>query len=752
MPAIRVLFLWHMHQPFYKDLVTGNYRLPWVRMHALKDYYGMVRLFDEFPGVHATFNLVPSLLAQVQDYAAGTAKDPALDVVSRPAAELSSVERELALRALFLANERHMIGKFPRYQELNLKYSAYHRDPARAERHFSVQDLADLQVLSQMAWCDEYYFERPDTVCSQLAKKGRDFTDEDRRALLSEGLEIIRAVIPAYRAAADKGQIELSTSPYYHPILPLLCDTDVGRESSAGLALPLQRFARPEDAAEQLRLALSSHQELFGKRPNGVWPSEGSVSEEVVRIAQRQGVRWMATDEGVLGRSLGSRFDRTSDGVLLPEGAHRLFNIYRYENGDSAMHLVFRDHALSDLIGFVYSGMPAREAAAHFLERLKLSARPVLAQGRDAVVPIILDGENAWEHFPMSGREFLRRMYDGLQSDPAFEALAVSECIERQKTEAIVPLRKLVPGSWIQANFNIWIGAAEDNRSWDCLSAARDAYAKHSAAVPEDKRNLAWQELLIAEGSDWNWWYGPEHSTANDRDFDELYRKHLANVYTALGLAPPEELAQPIRYAYARPAFHPQTAYIRPRIDGAAAGYFDWLGAAQYSADLRSAAMHGKTFLLQAAYLGQDAENLYCRVDFTDAAFQSQGDKWVLGDYELSVALRRTSSGGPVMRLRIAAELGASGLRSFTAQLLPEGADIGTDCSSSLEASVGRLFQVRLPLRTLPARNGDSILLRATLWKEKLPMDVIPAEGEMKLTLASEQELAAITSKELWKA
>lgn len=741
-----------MHQPFYKDLVTGTYRLPWVRMHALKDYCGMVRLFDEFPGVHATFNLVPSLLAQIQDYAAGSAKDPALEVVSRPAAELSSMEREFALRALFLANERHMIGRFPRYQELNLKYSAYHRDPARAERHFSSQDFADLQVLSQLAWCDESYFERPDTVCSQMLKKGRDFTDEDRRALLSEGLEIIRAVIPAYRSAAEKGQIELSSSPYYHPILPLLCDTDVGRESSAGLALPLRRFVHPEDAAEQLRLGLESHQQLFGKRPNGIWPSEGSVSEEVLRIAHRHGVQWMATDEGVLGRSLGYHFDRTSDGVLLPEGAQRLYNMYRYEAGGSAMHLVFRDHVLSDLIGFVYSGMPAREAAAHFLERLKQSAKPVLAQGRDAVVPIILDGENAWEHFPQSGRDFLRRMYDGLQSNPAFECLTVSACIARQKPENIAPLRKLVPGSWIQANFNIWIGAAEDNRSWDRLSAARDTYAEHSASVPENKRNLAWQELLIAEGSDWNWWYGPEHSTANDRDFDELYRKHLANVYTALGLVPPEELAQPIRYAYARPTFHPQTAYIRPRIDGTAAGYFDWLGAAQYSADLRSAAMHGKTFLMQAAFLGQDAENLYCRVDFTDAAFHLQGDKKILGDYELSVALRRISSGGPALRMRIAAEIGASGLRSFTAQLMHEGEDAGTDCSGTLEASVGTLFQVRIPLRALQAKNGDNILLRATLWKEKLPMDVIPAEGEMKLSLASEQELAAITSKELWKA
>ena len=168
------------------------------------------------------------------------------------------------------------------------------------------------------------------------------------------------------------------------------------------------------------------------------------------------------------------------------------------------------------------------------------------------MVPIILDGENAWEYYPRSGREFLRRFYDALQNDPGMEAVTVSEAIARHKNAD--QLKSLVPGSWINANFNVWIGAPEDNKAWDYLYHARNFYAQAAPAPREEQRKLAFEEILIAEGSDWNWWYGPEHHSANDRDFDELYRKHLSNVYQALGGTPPDYLAQPI-IGGRRPAF-----------------------------------------------------------------------------------------------------------------------------------------------------------------------------------------------------
>ena len=257
----------------------------------------------------------------------------------------------------------------------------------------------------------------------------------------------------------------------------------MGAVSTPGLPLPQNRFRHPEDAREQLRRGLDLHQEVFGVRPVGVWPSEGSVSEEVFAIAQNLGVKWMATDEGVLGRSLGINFARDGEGRLFPENAEKLYTIHRFENGSTEMHLVFRDHTISDLIGFVYSGMPPQDAANHLMHNIKRAAQPVLDQGRDAVVSIILDGENAWEYYPQSGREFLRRFYDALQREPGVEAVTVSEAIARHRDFG--KLNSLVPGSWINANFNVWIGAPEDNRSWDYLYHARNFYTEAAPRASE---------------------------------------------------------------------------------------------------------------------------------------------------------------------------------------------------------------------------------------------------------------------------
>ncbi len=360
MPVIRIVFLWLMHQPFYKDLVTNEYRLPWVRLHALKDYYGMVKLLDEFPDIHQTFNMVPSLMTQIQDYVDGTANDPFLAVASKPAAELTEGEKRFSLQYLFQANADNLIGRYPRYRELYDRFGALGMDAVRALPEFSAQDFTDLQVLSQIAWFDEYFVDGPaaDAPVAELINKGRDFSVEDQRRVLDCERKILAAVLPVYRAAAETGSVEISTSPFYHPILPLVCDTDQGRVSSPGLPLPARGFRHPEDAAEQILRGLELHADVFGKRPVGLWPSEGSVSDEAVTIAHKQGVRWMATDEGVLGRSLGKYFERSREGRLLGNGAATLYNIHKYQSADAEMNMIFRDHSLSDLIGFVYAGMP----------------------------------------------------------------------------------------------------------------------------------------------------------------------------------------------------------------------------------------------------------------------------------------------------------------------------------------------------------------------------------------------------------
>ncbi|MGH9492710.1 MAG: glycoside hydrolase family 57 protein, partial [Terriglobales bacterium] len=694
MPKLRIVFLWHMHQPYYKDLVSGEYRLPWVRLHALKDYYGMVKLLDEFPEVHQTFNLVPSLIAQIEDYVAGSARDPFLEVAAKPARDLTPEERQFALQYLFQANQTHMIGRYPRYRQLWEQFRPQDRDLEQAVKQFQVQDFTDLQVLSQIAWLDEFFLDGPEIA--GLIRKGRDYSESDQQVVIGKQREFLAQVLPAYGAAAQRGSIEISTSPFYHPILPLLCDTDLGRVSSPGLPLPQERFQHPEDAEEQLRRGLALHERVLGMRPRGIWPSEGSVSDAVLAIAHRLGLNWVATDEGVLGRSLGSGLQRDAAGRLGAGAAERLYTLYRYEKGSTAVHMLFRDHALSDLIGFVYAGMPAAQAAADFIQRIRESAQPILSAGKDAVVSIILDGENAWEYYPRSGREFLRRVYDAIQTAPELEAVTVSEVIERHTDCG--RLASLTPGSWINANFNVWIGAPEDNRAWDYLSAARNLYAQAAPAAPEGQRALAFEELLIAEGSDWNWWYGPEHHSVNDRDFDELYRKHLSNVYQVLGEAPPDSLAQPILTGVSRPYFVPQTAYIHPRIDGELLGYFDWMGAAIYTADRRSSAMHGRRFLLDSAYAGIDEENLYARLDF------ARGGREGTLDIVLNLEAAHTASPVAHCRLRLDVSIAGGAIQAWKLERQDEGGEVASGSQpgeSGLEVRLRKILELKVPLAQL---------------------------------------------------
>jgi alpha-amylase/alpha-mannosidase (GH57 family) len=751
MPALRVILLWHQHQPFYKDLVTGEYRLPWTRLHALKDYYGMVKLLDEFPNVHQNFNLVPSLMVQIQDYADGTAQDPFLTVASKPAKDLSEQERRFALQYLFQANPQNLIGRYPRYKELWERFREHGDHAERAERYFQPQDFTDLQVLSQISWFDEFFLEEKDIAA--LVTKGRNYSLDDQKLVIARERELLGKVLPAHAEAAQKGSIELSATPFYHPILPLICDTNAGAASSPGLPLPQSRFRHPEDAREQLTRALDLHEKVFGIRPRGVWPSEGSVSEEVLAIAHSLGIQWMATDEEVLGRSSGAFFGRDSAGRLPAPLGEKLYNIHRYENGSAAMHLVFRDHTISDLIGFVYSGMPPADAARHLIGNIKEAAKPVLAKGRDAVVSIILDGENAWEYYPQSGREFLRRFYDGLQREAEVEAVTISEAIARHKDFGT--LTSLVPGSWINANFNVWIGAPEDNRAWDYLHQARDFYAQNAARAPEAQRKVAFDEILIAEGSDWNWWYGPEHHSANDRDFDELYRKHLSNVYQALGAVPPDYLAQPITGAEVRPSFVPQTAYIHPRVAGDKVRYFEWMGAAAYTADHRAGAMHGKQFLLDSVYAGIDSTHLYGRLDFKDKVPEA--------DFELVVNVESWARGEQRARrtLRVEASVHERRLRGWKIENGGEGHPLASfgQPDEGAKLALLRNFEFKLPLAWLLATpNPTSITaerkagatavaatsklrLRFSLWENRLPVDSLPLEGWIELQVVSEGDL-----------
>src|SRR5438552_11884463 len=366
---VRVAFLWHMHQPPYRDPLDGMVILPWVRLHALKDYLGMVRILEDTPSVHATFNLVPVLVDQVEACARGDHDDPHQRASMFPAAEMDEGQRLAALKWLFMAQEQNVVGRHPRFQELLAKRGPRKDECAlrAAAPHFSVPDLLDLQVLGKLAWFDLEWQEK-DPVVSALAAKGRGFTEADKRALAEREQALLGEILPAYRRAAERGQVELSASPYTHPILPLLCDTDAHREAHPEALLP-RRFRHPEDALDQIQRAQARHAQVFGRPPAGMWPSEGSVSEEAVLQMAKAGLRWTASDEAVLERSVGSMLQRDHAGVAQP--ADLLYRPWRRETAAGPIAMFFRDHTLSDLLGFTYSHHVPDDAATDLLQRLR---------------------------------------------------------------------------------------------------------------------------------------------------------------------------------------------------------------------------------------------------------------------------------------------------------------------------------------------------------------------------------------------
>ncbi len=736
---IRVCFLWHMHQPFYKDLITGEYRMPWTRLHALKDYLGMVEILRDFPEVRLTFNLVPSLMAQIEEYAAGAVREPLLELARKPADSLDPDEKLTALSYLFQANLENLIWRYPRYKQLHELYQLGGFAAERALPLFSTRDFADLQVLSQLAWFDELYLEHDPEIVA-LVQKGQDYTVEDQQVVARKQRELLGRIVGAYRDAQDRGQVELTTTPYYHAILPLVCNTAVAEESHPGVPLP-QRFRHPEDALQQLERAIAQHTRLFGRPPRGLWPSEGSVSDEALSLAAELGFRWAASGEGVLARSLGAGFPR--DGQGIPWGAAALYGGYDLSTpGGKTLRIFFRDHHLSDLIGFVYSHLDPHHAASDLLERLRRCGRAALSAVPDPVISVILDGENAWEYYPRNGREFLRALYGGLSADPELRAITFSEALELPPRGR---LGHVVPGSWINANFDIWIGSNEDNRAWNLLSEARNFFARAEQQPPpqatRESLEMAREELLIAEGSDWNWWYGPEHHSANDRDFDELYRAHLANVYRALGAPPPEALAVPIAARELRVFSAPPANYIHPRLDGLVSSYFEWMGAGIYSPDQRTSAMHGKRFYLREIYYGLDAENFYLRLDFTPEGLAALERNEVYVNFLAPGAtsrLRARLAAGPDSDPRAAVVAVAREGRGDD----PPGGAGAAACSESKEAEgyFRRILELRASLDALGLGQAERFRFQVILWEGGLPVDLLPVEGWLEVETAEPPE------------
>ena len=607
-----VVIVWHMHQPYYKDPLRNEYALPWTYLHGIKDYFDMPAIVEDTPGARAVFNLVPSLIEQLLDYANGTAVDPFLEKGMAAPADLGEEDRVFLLENFFSANRSRMIEPSRRY--LELLYMAGEGKPGSARervRHFSDQDLLDLQVLFFLAWTGEAARQRY-PVFADLIAKGEGFNAADKELLFATQRQLLQAIIPLYKRLHENGSIELSVTPYYHPILPLLCDTRLAQTAMPRVTLPTVLLRHPEDARAQIRRGIEYFREIFGFTPKGMWPSEGSVSNETLGIIAECGLTWIATDEEILAKSM--------DGGL---GDHkeRLYRPWRFSCPQGEVGAFFRDHQLSDLVGFTYSQWDAGRAVSDLCGRLHAIKARVGGAGR--VVPIILDGENAWEYYPDNAYDFLQGMYRGIAESPHLNLTTCSEVLAHTRFDG--RLHSIFPGSWINGNYGIWIGHPEENLAWDLVAMARAAAVASNPSVAaalesgcpavDPTAEMICRSLYAAEGSDWFWWFGDDHFSPHSDRFDRLFRQHLLNIYRLLGQDPPRQLLEPIKKKSPAGLIREPAALIEPDINGRTSGYFEWLAAGLYDLTRQGSAMHSSDRMLQSFYYGYNRTSFFFRID-----------------------------------------------------------------------------------------------------------------------------------------
>jgi alpha-amylase/alpha-mannosidase (GH57 family) len=697
MKKTSLALLWHLHQPLYRLRGEKLCFLPWVRLHAIRSYYDMIRVLEEFPEMRVTFNLVPVLVEQIRAYESG-AGDLFLETGAVPAEDLDERRRTFLLEHFFSAHEREMIGAFPRFAELKTRRDGAlrFRGPAEAWKEFSTADLRDLQALFDLAWLG--FKARADfPEIDALIRKGTKFEQQDIRRIHEIEREILKSVLPLYRDAAARGQIEISVSPYAHPILPLLLDTDSAKEAMPQALLP-PRFRHAEDARAQVENALALIEREMGIRPRGVWPSEGSLSQETAELLASCGVEWAAGDEEVLVRS-----DRPA-----PADISRP---WRAGSGQGKISLVFRDHDLSDRIGFTYSGMAAERAVENFM-----SGAEQRMAGRDGnLLCVALDGENPWESYPRSGADFLRQLYAAILASPRFAGSTVGEAVQASAPPG--EIRRLHAGSWIRADFGTWIGGPEKNEAWTILGAARADLeaALDDARIDADRRGEAWASLRAAEGSDWFWWLDGQFSNAHRLQFDELFRGHLRQAYESLGRAAPESLSLPIPRmtpAGDEGALVEPPAWLAPKLDGYEGDFFEWEGAVRlrWPRLSPSSTQERSKALFEAIRLGfSRAGDLFLRIDPPAGA-----NSGYFGNLWLTLELK----GSAVMKA-VALELDSGGnLRQVLREDLPRAAgaaSAGPGKPSGAKAIARKIFEMAVPGDETGLAPGEEAELRIAL-------------------------------------
>jgi len=598
--------------------VHGQYRLPWVRLHGTKDYLDLVLMLAKYPKLHQTVNLVPSLILQIEDYVAGTAFDPYLTAALLPDEQLSQDQKEFVIEHFFDGNHHTLVDPHPRYAELF--YQRQDKGRSWCLENWIAQDYSDLLAWHNLAWIDPLFWDDPQIAA--WLKQDRGFSLSDRQRIYSKQQEILSRIIPQHKQMQDAGQLEVITSPYTHPILPLLADTNAGQVAVPEMTLPEHRFQWAEDIPRHLKKSWEMYRDRFGRSPRGLWPSEQSVSPAILPDIAKQGFRWICSDEAILGWTLKHFFHRDESGTV--KDPELLYRPYRLETPHGDLGIVFRDHRLSDLIGFTYGNMEPKKAATDLVGHLEAIARELKSRQSSHgttleepwLVTIALDGENCWEFYPKDGIPFLENLYEILSHAPDIQLVTVAEFLDQFPPTATIPSDQLHSGSWVDGSFTTWIGDPAKNQAWDLLTEARQVLAKHPEATEETNPD-AWEALYAAEGSDWFWWFGAGHSSNQDAMFDQLFREHLAAIYQALNEPVPIAVRRPVEIHEAR-GDHPPEGFIHPFIDGRGDEQ-DWDRAGRVEVGGARGTMH-RSSVVQRLLYGVDHLNFYLRLDFQTGA------------------------------------------------------------------------------------------------------------------------------------
>lgn len=592
-----------MHQPVYE--IEGTYLMPWARLHAVKDYLDMILVLEKFPNLKLNFDVVPALMDTIVNYINGY-HDIHSELTVSDTEKLSDEEKSFILNNFFSPKFETMLYKSENYKSLYQK--RFSKDTCDIN-DFSAQELSDLMALFNLVWIDPVHDDRYPRI-KELWKKQYNYTLEDRIEIINIHRQIIKEIIPTYKKYIDEGRIELTTSAYYHSILPILIDLKASTKNTFTTEGLPPTLGMLDDARKQIRMALDKVEEIMGVRPKGFWPPELCLGPKTLNLLAKEGIEWTISDEGILSDSINFDFIRDFKGNL--NDPYHLTKVYEYQTKTKPINVIFRDRSIPNLINFEYAGIDSKMAANDLFDKIKVIQNKLLVSpDQTHLLTIALDGENCWENYQNDGNDFLAKIYSLIENDETLETVLISDYIKKDKHKKT--LNKIYSGSWIDKTFQYWVGEPTKNKAWSYLKHTKDVYeafAKQNKNYPH--LDAAYRELMIAQGSDWFWWYGEPNNSGQDFVFDYIFRERLKNVYLILGIEPPEYLNTSLITKVEMPLKHPVRS-ISPRMDGLAESMDDWYYSGNIS--LLDGPVFRESKNVDKILFGCDSDNIYFRLN-----------------------------------------------------------------------------------------------------------------------------------------